>query len=208
MTEYQTLSPESILNQSLDKQRIVITGGRGKSSLTGMLIHVLSHYSRSFDYVVSSPMKGITETSKFSNAPVIIIEADEQHMHKYQQHIGLICNVIRNKDESPNEEEYVRQFDLFADNTPKGGILLYCENDPLAVVIGAKPRTDVQAIAYSIHPHTSDNGKHFLTSGKDRIPVQVFGSQNFQNISGAKELLKKIGINSQMFYQAISNFEQ
>lgn len=201
------INPEFIINQALDKQRIVITGSR-RNPVTAIVLHVLHYHKRSFDYVVSVPVKNLESTTRFSDAPVIIIEADEQKMLRYNHHIGLISNIVWNaSDDFATEEEYVRQFDKFADTTPKSGILLYCENDPLATVIGAKPRTDVFRFGYSIHPHTSDRGDHFLTSGKDRIPVKIYGSQNFQNISGARELLKRIGITNESFYEAISSFE-
>jgi UDP-N-acetylmuramate: L-alanyl-gamma-D-glutamyl-meso-diaminopimelate ligase len=202
-------TPETILQQALDKQRVVITGTRGTTTLTALLIHVLKFYNRSFDYVISAPVHGLSETSSLSpEAPVIIIESGVEEMIHYKHHIGLIANVMWSASEPySTEEEYVKQYDSFADSTPKGGILLYCENDPLALVIGAKPRTDVLGIGYKIHPHTSDSGHHFLTSGKERIPVKIFGSQNFQNISGAQELLKRLGITQQMFYHAISSFE-
>ncbi|MEX2235641.1 MAG: cyanophycin synthetase, partial [Cyclobacteriaceae bacterium] len=34
-----------------------------------------------------------------------------------------------------------------------------------------------------------------------------FGSHNFQNINGAKEILKKIGVTNEEFYKAISTFQ-
>jgi UDP-N-acetylmuramate: L-alanyl-gamma-D-glutamyl-meso-diaminopimelate ligase len=64
----------------------------------------------------------------------------------------------------------------------------------------------VLSVGYKIHSHTSDAGNHFITSGKDKIPVNIYGSQNFQNISGAKELLKRIGITADQFYKALSSF--
>jgi len=203
-----SIKPETILEQSLDKQRIVITGSRGRTSLTAILIHVLNYYKRSFDYVLSTPVHGIRETSRISSAPIIIIEGDESTMLSYKHHIGLISNIIWTKtDEFPSEEDYVKLFDIFADNLPKAGLLFYCENDPIAFVVGAKPRTDVLSTGYKIHPHTSEAGKHFLTTaGKEKIPVNIYGSVNFQNISGAKELLKRIGVTADQFYQAISTF--
>lgn len=200
---------KTILQQSLDKQRIVVTGSRGTSTLTAMLIHSLNYFKRSFDYTIGSPVHGIVETTRLSkDAPLIIIEADVLQMSHYHHHIGLITNIMWNEPgEFKSEEEYARQFDTFADSTPKGGVLLYCENDALGLLIGAKPRPDVLGIGYTIHPHTSESGKHFLTTGKERVPVNIFGSQNFQNISGAKELLRRIGITQEMFYEAISRFE-
>ena len=201
------VSPDQIVNQALDKQRIVITGTRGTLPLSALLIHVLKYYDRPVDYVISVPAHGISQPTSLSNAPIIIIEAQADQMIKYNHHVGLITNILWNSTkEFPNEEDFVKQYDSFADNTPKGGILLYCENDPLALLTGSKPRADVIGVGYGIHPHTSDSGKHFLTSGKDRIPVALFGSQNFQNIAGAKELLKRLGITYEMFYKAITTF--
>jgi UDP-N-acetylmuramate: L-alanyl-gamma-D-glutamyl-meso-diaminopimelate ligase len=63
-------------------------------------------------------------------------------------------------------------------------------------------------VPYKSHAHTSDNNNQFfLTNGKERYPIKIFGSHNFQNISAAKELLKKIGISSEQFFEAIPTFE-
>ncbi|MBX2962875.1 MAG: hypothetical protein KF687_10210 [Cyclobacteriaceae bacterium] len=207
MSLSMTVQPEAILQQSVDKQRIVVTGTRGRTTLTAILIYVLNYYKRSFDYLISAPVHGITETSRMSDAPIIVIEGTEQNMLGFKHHIGIISNIIWSaSEEFPTEDDYVKRFDKFADNLPKAGLLLYCENDPVAFVVGAKPRTDVLSIAYKIHPHTSESGNHFLTSGKDKVPVNIYGSVNFQNISGAKELLKRVGISSDQFYKAISTF--
>ena len=128
---------------------------------------------------------------------------------RYQHHIGLISGIAwDHANVFHAEEEYVKQFDLFADETPKGGTLIYCEQDSLALIIGKKERADVQAISYKSHPHAADNqGQFFLTDGKERYPVKIFGSHNFQNISAAKEILKKIGITPKRFFEAIPSFE-
>lgn len=202
-----TIEPKTILQQCLDKQRIVVTGSRGRTTLAALLIHVLKYHKRTFDFVIGAPVHGLTETSQLSDAPIIIIESEEQNMPLYKHHIGLISNIIWTaSDEFIAEEDYVKLFDKFADSTPKAGLLFYCENDPIALLVGAKPRPDVLSIGYKIHPHTSEAGNHFLTIDKDKIPVSIYGSVNFQNISGAKELLKRIGITADQFYQAISSF--
>ncbi|WP_306416727.1 hypothetical protein [Fulvivirga maritima] len=38
-------------------------------------------------------------------------------------------------------------------------------------------------------------------------PIKVFGKHNLQNINGAKEVLKKIGISEEQFYEAIQSFK-
>lgn len=210
--------PEFIYEQCEDKQRVVIAGSHGKTTITAIIIHVLNYFKRSFDYVIGARVPGVEHTVKLSDAPIIIIEGDEYlssaldptpKFLRYQHHIGLISGISwDHANVFPSEEEYVKQFDLFADQTPKGGLLVYCEQDAMALMIGKKERPDVQAISYKGHAHTSDNSGHFfLTNGKERFPIRIFGSHNFQNLSGAKEVLKKIGISPEQFFQAIATFE-
>lgn len=210
--------PDYIYEQSRDKQRIVIAGSHGKTTITAIIIHVLNACKRKFDYVIGARVKGIEQTVKLSDAPVIIIEGDEYlssaldptpKFLRYHHHIGLISGIAwDHANVFPSEEDYVKQFDLFADQTPKGGTLIYCDQDAMAIIIGKKERADVAAISYKSHPHTSDNDGHFaLIFNKERYPIKIFGSHNFQNINGAKEVLKKIGVTNEQFYKAITSFE-
>ncbi|MEX2235642.1 MAG: Mur ligase family protein, partial [Cyclobacteriaceae bacterium] len=163
--------PDYIYEQSKDKQRIVIAGSHGKTTITAIIIHVLYACNRKFDYVIGAKVRGIEQTVKLSDAPVIIIEGDEYlsspvdptpKFLRYQHHIGLISGIAwDHANVFPSEEEYVKQFDLFADQTPKGGILIYCDQDSMALIIGKKERNDVAAISYKSHPHSSDHRGHF-----------------------------------------------
>lgn len=210
--------PEYIYEHSRNKQRVVIAGSHGKTTITAIIIHVLNYFHHKFDYVLGATVKGIENNVKLSDAPIIVIEGDEYlssaldptpKFIRYQHHIGLISGIAWDHyNVFSDEEEYVTQFDRFADTTPKGGILIYCEQDSLALMIGKKERGDLLEISYKSHPHTSDNnGQFFLTNGKERYPIKIFGSHNYQNISGAKEVLKKIGITQEQFFEAISSFE-
>ncbi|MEX1241436.1 MAG: Mur ligase family protein [Cyclobacteriaceae bacterium] len=210
--------PDYIYEQSRDKQRIVVAGSHGKTTITAMIIHVLASCKREFDYVIGARVRGIEQTVKLTGAPVIIIEGDEYlssaldptpKFLKYHHHIGLISGIAwDHANVFPTEEEYVKQFDLFADQTPKGGILIYCDQDSMALIIGKKERLDVTAVSYKSHPQASDQKGNFsLIYNKEKYPVRIFGSHNFQNISGAKEVLKKIGISNEQFYSAIGSFQ-
>ncbi|HEY9487162.1 MAG TPA: cyanophycin synthetase, partial [Chryseosolibacter sp.] len=188
------------------------------TTITAIIIHVLAACNRKFDYVIGARVKGIAQTVKLSDAPIIIIEGDEYlssaldptpKFLKYHHHIGLISGIAwDHANVFPTEEEYVKQFDVFADQTPKGGTLIYCEQDSMALIIGKKERTDVLGITYKSHPHTSDNQEQVsLVFNKEKYPIKIFGSHNFQNINGAKEVLKKIGVTTEEFYKAIGTFQ-
>jgi UDP-N-acetylmuramate: L-alanyl-gamma-D-glutamyl-meso-diaminopimelate ligase len=209
--------PEFIYEHSRNKQRIVIAGSHGKTTITAIVIHVLNYLKHKFDYVIGARVNGIENTVKLSDAPIIVIEGDEYlssaldptpKFVRYQHHVGLISGIAwDHANVFPTEEEYVKQFDVFADQTPKGGILIYCEQDSMALIIAKKERTDVLAIPYRAHATSLDNKKFVLTEGKEKYPVKIFGSHNFQNISGAKEILKKVGVTDEQFFEAISSFE-
>lgn len=209
--------PDYIYEHSKNKQRIVIAGSHGKTTITAIVIHVLNFLRHKFDYVIGAKVNGIENAVKLSDAPIIIIEGDEYlssaldptpKFVRYQHHVGLISGISwDHANVFPTEEEYVKQFDLFADQTPKGGLLIYCEQDSMALIIARKERADVLSIPYRSHPHASDSTKFVLTNGKEKYPIKIFGSHNYQNISGAKEILKKIGVTEDQFFEAISSFE-
>src|SRR5690606_27617994 len=209
--------PEFIYGRSRDKQRIVIAGSHGKTTITAIIIHVLNYLNRKFDYVIGARVKGLDLTVQLSDAPIIIIEGDEYlssrldpvpKFIRYRHHVGLISGVAwDHANVFPTEEDYVRQFDIFCDQTPKGGILLYCEQDPMAVMIGKKERADVTAVGYKALPHVVEKGVAYLTYEKERYPIKIFGSHNYLNLGGARELLRRIGVTHEQFYQAITSFE-
>ena len=209
--------PEFIHNLSLDKQRIVIGGSHGKTTITAIIAHVLQFFNRKFDLVMGSALAGIENPVSLSDAPIIVIEGDEYlssatdptpKFLKYHHHMAVISGIAwDHANVFPTREEYIRQFERFADSTPKGGTLIYHEEDPHAKRIGQTERPDVQAIPYKTHDHRIAHGQVFLLDeNKKSVPIKIFGDHNLQNIAAAKALLKKIGITSDQFYEAITTF--
>jgi UDP-N-acetylmuramate: L-alanyl-gamma-D-glutamyl-meso-diaminopimelate ligase len=210
--------PEYIYQQSLDKQRIVIAGSHGKTTITGMILHVLKYFNKKFDFMVGAQIEGFDTMVRLSeDAPVVIIEGDEYlasaidktpKFLKYHHHIGVVSGVAWDHvNVFPTFDEYVKQFDAFADATPKGGILIFCESDNLASLICKKERDDVQRVEYKAHKNDVKKGQTYLVTDKGDIPVLVFGKHNMKNLSGAKAVCNKIGISDHMFYEAIKSFK-
>ena len=215
----QVLSyPEYIYEASKDKQRIVITGSHGKTSITAMIMHVLKYFNKDFDYVVGAQLKGFDNMVKITGAPVIVIEGDEyttstldntpKFLH-YHHHIGLISGIAWDHfNVYPTLDDYVRQFEAFADASPKAGTLIFCEEDNLAsLIISEKERADVNNTPYKAHDHVVREGETYLKIAEGEIHVEVFGQHNMQNLSGAHTVLKRVGITDDQFYQAIVAFK-
>ncbi|MDQ3394397.1 MAG: Mur ligase family protein [Bacteroidota bacterium] len=208
--------PEYIYEQSKNKHRIVIAGSHGKTTITSIILHVLNYYKKDFDYLVGAQIEGFDLMVKLTDAPIIVIEGDEylsspidkvpKFLH-YKHHIGLISGVSWDHiNVFPTMDEYVRQFDKFADSSPKAGTLIYCEEDDLATVIGGKERENVNSIEYNSHNHKIKDGQTYLVTENGDVPIALFGRHNMQNISGAKAILNKLGITNNNFYESIQSF--
>ncbi len=198
--EKKIADPEFVYSQSVDKQRVVVTG-RQSIMISAIVIYILKHYHREFDFVTQIQLNGATSLTRITEAPIIIIQEKEKPtaaILKYQHHIGVISE-IENSDEL-----VIKQF---ADGTPKGGVLIYSETEP-AQSIGKKERPGIAAISYQANANIIEKGQVILIShAKERFPIQLSGEVNLRNLHAAKEILKKIGITSGQFYLAISGFE-
>ncbi len=210
--------PEYIYEHSEDKQRIVIAGSHGKTTITAMVMHVLQHYKRKFDYLVGASPEGFDQNIRLSaDAPLIVLEGDEypsapfdltpKFLH-YRHHIGVISGIAWDHvNVFPTFDDYIEPFEQFADNTPKAGALILSQDDSLTSVIGAKDRDDVTQISYQAIPHKVIDGQTYLITKDQKLPLQVFGEHNMRNISAALQVCKRIGIKDGDFYQAIASFK-
>ncbi|MER2997039.1 UDP-N-acetylmuramate--L-alanine ligase [Pontibacter populi] len=212
--------PEFIYEQSKDKQRIVIGGSHGKTSITSIIMHVLKTMGRKFDYAVGAQIEGFNRMVKLTeDAPIIIIEGDEYlsdpikrvpKFHLYHHHIAVISGISWDHiNVFPDPDMYRDQFRIFAEMTPKAGTLIYTKDDEQVQLV-AVPRNpaDINYIGYGVHDHTIKNGKTILHTKKDGdIEIQLFGEHNLRNINAAKEVCKKIGVKAHDFYEALKTFK-
>jgi UDP-N-acetylmuramate: L-alanyl-gamma-D-glutamyl-meso-diaminopimelate ligase len=210
--------PEYIFEQSQDKQRVVIAGSHGKTTITSMILHVLQANKRIFNYLVGAQIEGFDYMVKLSEeAPLVVIEGDEyftspldrtpKFMH-YQPHVALISGIAWDHfNVFPTWEAYVKQFELLADSLPKAGAIIYDESDDMLNVIGQKERADVQSLPYIAHPYRVESGKSVLLTGDGEVPVLVFGEHNMKNISGARAVCERLGVTDEEFYAAIQTFK-
>ncbi|WP_375434027.1 UDP-N-acetylmuramate--L-alanine ligase [uncultured Hymenobacter sp.] len=211
--------PEFIYEASKDKQRVVIGGSHGKTSITSLILHVLRYHGRKFDYAVGAQLEGFDLMVQLTeDAPIIIIEGDEYlsspidrrpKFHLYQHHIGVISGISWDHiNVFATEEIYREQFKIFAEMTPKAGTLIYDQDDEQVQLVTVPSSPDVEYIGYGPHEHVIKDGKTFLLNKKDeKVPVQVFGEHNLRNISAAKEVCKQLGIKGKPFYEALATFK-
>ncbi len=208
--------PEFIHQESVNKHRVVITGSHGKSMITLIILHILNYHNRAFDYVLVRPISG-KPSVRLSNAPLIIIEGQDGPSSaldpttiflRYKHHVGLISGMEWfSSPDYPSKEEYARQFSLFESSTPKGGVLIYFDLEPVVHAITKDSQPDVLYVPYKTHTSLMEGGTEYLVeSANERHPVKLSGKHNMQNLAAAKETVKRLGITTAMFYEAVQHF--
>lgn len=192
--------PEFIYEFARNKQRLVVVGTTGRTEIATMIVHVMKSVGRPVDYVLSDERK---ESVLLSEAPLIVIDASASRSSavyhtpqfiRYKHHIGVMSEVEYDPKGQLSENDFIRQFDLFADGTPKGGILIYGEQDKIASVISNKERADVLYVPYKAHP-------------KDKLPAALSDKKMLLNVSAAFETLKRMGVTAEQFYKAIASYD-
>lgn len=213
-----TLSfPEFLYDFTKNKKRIVIGGSHGKTTITSMVMHVLKYAGIPFDYLVGAKLDGFDVMVGLDDSSrIAVFEGDEYltspldprpKFHLYKPHIALIsgiawdhCNVF------PTWEIYVEQFRKFVDLIESGGILVANANDKVLEQIINSAEKDISIIRYALPDHHVRNGITYVNYNGVQYPLKVFGQHNLENIAGAREVCKCIGVNEQIFHKAMMSF--
>jgi len=207
--------PEYIYEQSKDKLRVVIGGSHGKTTITSMILHVLNHYNRDFDYLVGAQLAGFETMVKVTKeAPVMIIEGDEYlsspidrrpKFHLYKANVAVISGIAWDHiNVFPTYADYTLQFDKFIDTIEENGTLIYCKADADLNEIVTHSNAKVQKIGYAIPEHEIVNGVTFLLP--EKTALKVFGDHNLMNMNAAKLVCMQLNISEAEFNEAISSF--
>jgi UDP-N-acetylmuramate: L-alanyl-gamma-D-glutamyl-meso-diaminopimelate ligase len=208
--------PEFIYQHSKNKHRIVIGGSHGKTTVTGMIMHVLRLLNKQFDYLVGSKVVGFDFNIKLSNeAPIMIIEGDEYLASTdlpipkfiiYKPDVGLINGIDwDHANVFPSFENYLEQFKKFAEMVPSDGAL-FAVDEPIVRKILDEAQLKLTPIFYKTFPYFVENGHFFLKYQEKSYPLQIFGKHNMQNISAAHKICEYLDIDTKDFCEAMMSF--
>ena len=210
--------PEYVYEQTKDKTRIVIGGSHGKTTTTAMILHVMKHCGIDCDFLVGAQLEGFDCMVRFSKeSKYAVIEGDEYlssptdlrpKFHLYHPNIALLTGIAWDHiNVFPTFENYVDQFRIFLDKIEPAGTLIYCNDDPEVKKLSEAHAGDFTKVAYTVHPHEVANGITSLITPQGPVPLIIFGSHNLQNLQGALEVCRSIGIADSDFYAAMQTFK-
>lgn len=212
--------PEFIYEHSKQKQRVVIAGSHGKTTITSMVMHVLRAMGREFDYMVGAQIPGFDRMVKLSDeAPIIVLEGDEYLTSAmdprpkfllYQPHICLISGIAWDHiNVFPTFEEYRRQFEMLIRMMPKAGVIVYNEEDKEVkrIVKGNYDKESQYLLPYRTPENRIREHQFEIKLKGHRQAVKVIGKHNLNNIAGAWEICSQMAIRPKEFLEAIATFE-
>ena len=107
----------------------------------------------------------------------------------------------------PTYENYVEQFEIFANSISRGGILVYNAEDAEVKRIAEAATAPTRKHPYTTPEYTVENGETLLETPEGPMPISVFGAHNLNNLAGAKWICQHMGVDEDDFYEAISSFQ-
>lgn len=209
--------PEYIYKESISKARVAVAGSHGKTSTTAIIMHVLKHEDKEFDYMVGAHLAGFDQSVKITSAPIIICEADEYpasiverrpKFHFLFPHIAVITGIAWDHiNVFPTFEIYVEQFKIFIDKIEPGGLLIYNETDnTLQELVAQNKRADIKYQSYHLPTYFIENGKTEIILEGQKTALKIFGNHNLLNLHAAFFVCKQLGIEASKFVKAIADF--
>jgi len=210
--------PEFLYEQSKNKTRVVIGGSHGKTSITSMILHVMHYHEKEVDYMVGAQLDGfdtmvhLTDENEF-----MVLEGDEYlsspidrrpKFHLYKPNIALLSGIAWDHiNVFPTFENYVEQFKIFTDSLTNGGAMIYNEEDMEVKRVVEESTNHIKRYPYQTPEYTIENGITFLDTSDGKLPLEIFGKHNLQNLAGAKWICQHMGIDEDDFYEAIASFK-
>jgi UDP-N-acetylmuramate: L-alanyl-gamma-D-glutamyl-meso-diaminopimelate ligase len=181
--------PEFIRQHADQKQRVVIAGSHGKSTVTAMAMHVLNKLGIHFDYLVGAQVPGFERTVRLTdNAPFILLEGDEYPASPldprakfmvYEPHTVLITGIAwDHMNIYKSEEAYLKPFEQLLRELPKGAMLVY-----------NKGQKAVRELVKNIV-----SNDHYFCYPFDALVYRVKAGQMYIRIPVDKEVARKLAL--------------
>jgi UDP-N-acetylmuramate: L-alanyl-gamma-D-glutamyl-meso-diaminopimelate ligase len=209
--------PEYLYEQSKNKLRVVIGGSHGKTTITSMILHAVSKLNLNVDYMVGAQLEGYDCMVKITDeAKIMILEGDEYlsspidrrpKFHLYNPDVALLSGIAWDHiNVFPTFENYLEQFDIFCQKISENGTLIYNCEDEAVKSLGEKYSENINSIAYQTPEYETSETGTILHFENEKYPLRIFGAHNLQNLVGAMQVCKSIGILEKEFLSAMQDF--
>jgi len=185
------------------KRCLAVSGAAGKTTTTGMIVHVLRGCGMDPAYAVGGALRSTGLNADWGTGEWIVIEADEsdRSLLNYQPEIAVLTNA-----ELDHHTTYSSRLDLertFAQFTGRARIAVVWDRPQLlAIASGAR-----EVIPYDAQePVLTPAGARFRWRGHD-VQLAVPGLHNAVNAAGALSACVAAGADASQAVAAIADFQ-
>lgn len=202
-----------ICEYARDKQRIVVTGDKERKLVCTLTLHVLDYLKKVVDYVVEVPLPAVSV--KLNDAPIIILEGDSSPSFssdsrpkslQYQHNMVLMATDQQASRTYPTPHAYLQYVTNLMASSPKGGTVVYCEEDTLIKAVVDKSVADVKKVPYKEHTSRQEKGNGYLVTPQGDIPFPLNSPYTERAVAGSQYLLRNLAVNDAQFYEALATF--
>ena len=208
--------PEFLYRHARSQRRVVIAGSHGKTTTTSLIMHLLQKSNSDFDYLVGAQIEGFELMVRLSDAPAIVIEGDEylssaldprpKFLH-YRPHLVVITGIAwDHMNVFPTFEEYRAQFARLLEVVEPGGKVFYFEGDPHLQELCAAGPAHLEYVPYRAFPAVREGEVSYLELNGERLPLQLFGQHNLENVRAAYLVARELGLSDGEFAAALPSF--
>jgi UDP-N-acetylmuramate--alanine ligase len=185
------------------KRCLAVSGAAGKTTTTGMIVHVLQGCGTDPAYAVGGELRSTGLNADWGTGEWIVIEADEsdRSLLNYEPEIAVLTN-----SELDHHSTYSSRLDLeatFAEFVGRARTAVVWDRpDLLAIAAGAG-----EVVAYDAElPELTPAGARFSWRGR-RVQLAVPGLHNAVNAAGALSACAAAGADPDQAVAAIAGFQ-
>jgi len=176
---------------------IAVSGTSGKSTVTGMIWHILNECKKDPSLLSGAGLSVLEEQGKIGNAVAgngwLVAEADESDgtLVRYSPKIGIVLNIDKDHKELSELENL---FAEFAANVRKaGGVLIVNGSHPLAANLADKKTVKFKIKNYTPNG-TSSEFKAFCNGESADFNLPLPGKHNAENAGAAAAACRVAGV--------------
>lgn len=211
-----------------DRIRLVVAGTHGKTTTTGLLVHIFEIASKDPGFSIGGTMQEKEETYALGNGEHFIIEGDEYNtcyfdkgpkFLSYKAHGAIVTSVeYDHVDIYDDLADYKKAFEFFVEEIPEGGHLMIWGDDENVLELKEKTKANVHTYGfgesneYQITDLEQGHGEQIFNLKKDgeivgRLRTSLSGEYNLTNIAGAVGLALCYGLDFDDIAKAVASFK-
>jgi UDP-N-acetylmuramate: L-alanyl-gamma-D-glutamyl-meso-diaminopimelate ligase len=221
--------PEALAHCFLTEQRrpLVVTGTHGKTTTTGLLIHLLRHADVDPGYLVGGVQQGEGGSYALGSDAPFVIEGDEydsayfdkrpKFMHYRPRHAVVTSVEFDHADIFADEDDYRSAFESFVGLLDQDSLLALCGDDPAVRTLA--DHTSATARTYGLADHNdaratdlaaTPDGQYFtlhLDGDRAEVALPMHGAHNVQNALAAALLAHRDGLSLPEIADGLASFK-